>query len=57
MNPIFLSRHKAATALGIGVSTLDKLTASGQIKATRIGDRVFFTYAELQRFADDKVTQ
>ena len=51
MQKIFYNRHAAAEALSITTRTLDRLVISGQIQAHRIGTRVLFTPAELQKFA------
>ena len=53
---ILLSRDEAARSLGISTKTLDKLVASGEIHARRIGGevrgRVMFSRSELLRFAE-----
>lgn len=52
---ILYSRREAAAALGVCVLTVDKLVRCGELKPRRIGDRVMFTYEELQRFAAGRV--
>ena len=47
-----LSRDEAAQCLDICTKTLDKLVSTGEIHARRIGGRILFSRAELQRFAE-----
>jgi excisionase family DNA binding protein len=47
-----LSRDEAAQCLDICTKTLDKLVATGEIRARRIGGRILFSRSELQRFAE-----
>ncbi len=58
---ILLSRHEAASVLGISVPTLDKLVDSGEIKIRRVGGplrgRVLFSRRELQRFAEETISK
>jgi excisionase family DNA binding protein len=53
---ILLSRDEAARSPGISTKTLDKLVATGEIHARRIGGdvrgRVLFSRQELLRFAE-----
>ncbi len=50
---LLLSRDEAASALGVSVRMLDLLTEpAGTLKPIRIGRRVLFSPAELQRWID-----
>lgn len=51
---LLLSRPDAAYALHISTRKLDELVAEKLLKARRIGNRVLFTPAELQRFAQGR---
>ena len=49
---ILLDRKTTASVLGgISLRTLDGLVASGELKPTRVGRRVLFRRADLERFA------
>lgn len=48
---ILYSRREAAAALGVCTLTLDKLVQRGELVPKRVGSRVLFTFAELERFA------
>ncbi len=57
---LLLSRDEAAKALNVSVRLLDTLTEpAGTLKPVRIGRRVLFSPAELQRWidAEAKATQ
>lgn len=45
-----LSREKAAIALDIGLRTLDRLTADGEIPCVHIGKSVRYDVADLREF-------
>ena len=45
------SRADAAELLHIGIANVDKLVKAGELVPRRIGDRVLFSKAELERFA------
>ncbi len=50
---LLLSRDEAAKALNVSVRMLDSLTEpAGPLKPVRIGRRVLFSPAELQRWID-----
>jgi Helix-turn-helix domain len=49
---ILVSRYVAADALSISFVTLDKLRKAGKIRATKIGRRVMYSPADLQKYAD-----
>ncbi len=50
---LLLSRDEAAEALNVSVRLLDTLTApQGPLKPVRVGSRVLFSPAELQRWID-----
>jgi excisionase family DNA binding protein len=53
-NPIFACRAEAAGALGIGLNKLDKLIASGELKAVKVGHRIKVAWAELHRYAESR---
>ncbi len=46
------TRNEAASALGLSVVTIDRLTGRGLLKANRATRRPLYTLAELTRFAD-----
>ncbi len=55
-----LSRAEAAQQLSISIPSLDRAVVRGLLKPSRIGRRLVFTRAELQRFLDEsrgEVTQ
>jgi excisionase family DNA binding protein len=54
MQDILVSREVAADALKISVVYLDKLTKLGSIRATRLGRRVLYTPADIERFVEQK---
>jgi excisionase family DNA binding protein len=47
---ILYSKRDAATALGLGLTTLDALVMRKELKPIRIGRRVLFRLDELERF-------
>lgn len=52
---LLLSRDEAAKALNVSVRMLDTLTEpAGALKPVRIGRRVLFSPAELQRWIDSE---
>jgi len=52
VHAFLLSRQRAAAALSVSVSTLDGLTASGQLASVRVGGRRLYRPADLQAFTD-----
>jgi excisionase family DNA binding protein len=52
---LLYSRKEAAATLGVCTVTLDSLVRRGELKPTRIGDRVMFSRTELARFAGETV--
>ncbi len=50
IEPLAISRLKAAEMLGISVRTLDTMLARKEIRGRRIGRRLVFTVDELRRF-------
>jgi len=50
-NQALLGRAQAAQALGISVRMLDSLVEIGQLKPVRLGRRVLFRPAVIERFA------
>ncbi len=46
------TRKEAASALGISVVTIDRLTERGLLKANRATRRPLYSISELTRFAD-----
>ena len=55
VEPLFLGRVDAARALGVSARQVDYMVARGDLPVARIGRRVLFPYAELQRFAAELV--
>jgi len=51
-NRLLLSRAEACKALGVGESTLARLTREGVIRSHRIGRRRVYAVADLQRWID-----
>jgi excisionase family DNA binding protein len=51
---LLYSRREAATALALGVRTLDQLIHSGKIPAVRVGRRVLISKESLEGFADSE---
>jgi len=51
LQPLLIDRRTAARLLGLSVRGIDYAVASGLIRPRRLGRRVLFTQAELQRFA------
>ena len=47
-----LSRNQAAEMLGIGVTTLWRLTKSGRLPVVKIGSRCLYTYDDILQFAE-----
>lgn len=45
-----VNRFEAARLLSISLRTLDSLLARGELRARRVGRRVVFPVAELERF-------
>lgn len=43
---------EAAEALGVSPNMIRRLTASGELRASRIGTRVVYAVSELQRFLE-----
>ncbi len=52
---INLSRKEAAEALGIGMSKLWSLTVSGEIPHIKVGRRVLYPIAELERWVRKQI--
>ena len=50
-DPILLSKREAARSLSISLRTLDRLIASNEISARRIGRRVLVARRSLEHFA------
>ena len=50
-----LSRHRAAKALSVSVSTLDRLVKAGRIRPVKIDARIVFTVEELKRFLNSEM--
>jgi excisionase family DNA binding protein len=50
---LLYSRREAAAALGVCLPTLDSIVRRGELKPRKVGARILFTPAELQRFAGD----
>ena len=48
------TKKQAAAYLKVSVSTLDTLTATGQVKSFRIGKRVMYRYADLDAYINSK---
>jgi len=53
-NPIMLNRQQAATRLGIGVRTLDRLVADGEIPTGKLRGRRIFNRELLDRWAEQQ---
>lgn len=51
LEPVLLSRKKAAELLSISVRALDYLIEGNAIRTRRIGKRVLIHYDEIKRFA------
>jgi excisionase family DNA binding protein len=51
---LLLDVHATAGALGIGERTLARLTAAGEIPHVRIGRRVLYSPADLERWIQDR---
>jgi excisionase family DNA binding protein len=49
--PLLVGAKPAAAILGISRTTLDALVRKGEIRAVRLGGRVLFAHAELERVA------
>jgi excisionase family DNA binding protein len=49
--PLLVAAKPAAALLGISRTTLDALVRKGEIRAVRLGGRVLFAVAELERVA------
>ncbi len=49
--PILYDRKLAARALSVCPRTIDSLVKDGDLRPVRIGQRVLFPFAELERFA------
>ena len=47
-----LSRNQAAEMLGIGVTTLWRLTKSGRLPVVKIGSRCLYTYDDIFQFVE-----
>jgi len=47
--PLAISREQAARRLGLGLRTLDRLLASGELKARKFQRRVLVPIAEIER--------
>ena len=56
-NPILYTRRQAATALGIGLTTLDKLIRDGHIDTVSVLGRRQIPAAEVERVAENGVTE
>lgn len=53
---LLLSREDAATSLNLSVRTLDDLTTPrGPIQCVRVGDRVLYSPAVLQRWIESEI--
>lgn len=50
MEKLLLTRQEAASALNIGLRTLDEIRAAGKIRCVKIGSRVYYTPDELKSF-------
>ena len=50
---LLLGYREAAAALGVCVRTVTKMRNKGEIKHVRIGVRVLFPVAELERWIDE----
>ena len=46
--PRFYSRQETAKMLGVALSTLDYKTKSGEITASRLGNRILYSDADIQ---------
>ena len=62
--PLLVSKRDAANLLSLCLRTVDKLIATKQLSACRVGKRVLIRYASLQQFVrrdhigtPDEVTQ
>jgi hypothetical protein len=51
IEPLFVSRKDAATALAIGLRSVAYLISNGELKTRKIGGRTLIAVAELYRFA------
>jgi len=54
MQPLSLRPREAAQALGISVSTLERLTRSGDIPSVEVNHMVLYTVATLKAWLDAK---
>jgi len=54
---LVVDRREFAALLGLSVGMVDKLIRGGQIKITRVGDRVLIPRRELLRFASEDSEQ
>ena len=48
---VLLGRRRTANALDISLRTLDNLVQNGQLVPIRIGKRIMFSRASIERFA------
>jgi len=46
-----LSRHKAASSLGVSVATLDRLTRAGELPRIKLAGKVLYRPESLEAFA------
>jgi excisionase family DNA binding protein len=49
---VLYSRKEAASALSLGVRTLDQLICSGELSARRVGRRVLISRESIIKFAE-----
>lgn len=50
-----LGTREAAAAIGVSPRTLHSLKQAGEIRHFRVGDRVLYRVADLQRWVDEQV--
>jgi len=53
MKELVVTRKEAGEALRLSLRTVDKLLATGQIAARRVGRRVLIPQAEIERFVGE----
>jgi excisionase family DNA binding protein len=54
LQQILVGSEVAADTLGISIVYLDKLVKRGSLRATRLGRRVLFTPADIERFVEQR---
>ena len=56
MEPLFISVPEAAQALGVGLTKINELISSGELRAAKIGTRRLVSVDDLKAFATSLLT-